>query len=921
MKFTKPDTTYWNRKLQAYLHDPFDKVFKISEHERRASELLEILGEQLENINFWQDADIIASSIERATLPGFHNDESKSGAVNFAEFPLITHPTGAEQPLRFDIPKSVTPENIIEELKENLKNYIGTKVGEGGISDSFAGKPDDFAIARFFYLHLVLRFKLAENENSHLGQLWHRLPADSRFPDHSIWNHCQLVSAFNSCMDFATTQIGKDFQKIRRENIAISVFSITPVQEFISKSRKLRDYWSSSIMLSYLSFEGIRWVMEHLGPDHILYPSMMDQPLITEYLKKRFSLMGVNLWKNHPKGVATFPNKFVFLTPKNRAEEIRISIEEHIRKEWLTIYEKVRTFTEKKFLIDEKSDYYKNLWERETSNFWEFKFASVKLIDIADKGELKELFEKSAIEKELETEECFKKMSQILYHNDARDPSLYGISHSLVQTLLASQKASRKVPMREEPGEKCHLCGEFEVLHTEDCRDKRGSEYSKHIKAVWSKIRDEAYEADTKPNERLCAICTVKRFLPLVMADESNKDSLLYSVFKKSETFPSTPEIALYDFSKRNKNKKIREIAKKLYAGEEVKEVKNKDKYYAILIMDGDKMGDLINGKTIGATWSSIMHPKIKEKIEGNNKFPKEIIDGWKKLLKEKVRNMIPSVHASISESLGDFAIYGVVPIIEKYGGKLIYAGGDDVAAVLPIQNVLEAAKEIKNYYTHSFRSIGVDGKSEVVSEIAKNRAGKLSVGLGKSEGISISAGILICHFKEPLSQMILDAHNLLDNVAKRICNRNACAIKLRKRAGGDRIFYAKWDDNEKWEAFKKFSNAIKTTDSLSVSTSLIYRLEKFRDGIEAILKTENDEILQKFLEKQLSRSEKGSELDTSNIAKIMKEICVYEKINEKGEKEKIFDPERLIVAAFLASTNQSEAKQIEEIKEEEEKK
>ena len=83
MSFKKPSTAYWNRKLQAYLHDPFDKVFNIPGHESRASELLEILGEQAENEQFWKEADILASGIERGTVPGYKKNDLQSGAVDF----------------------------------------------------------------------------------------------------------------------------------------------------------------------------------------------------------------------------------------------------------------------------------------------------------------------------------------------------------------------------------------------------------------------------------------------------------------------------------------------------------------------------------------------------------------------------------------------------------------------------------------------------------------------------------------------------------------------------------------------------------------------------------------------------------------------------------------------------------------------
>lgn len=887
MSFSKPSTEYWNRKLQAYLHDPFDKVIHIPGHETRASELLEILGEQTDNVQFWKEADILASGIERGTVPGYKKDNLKSGAVDFSKSPVITHPTGTENILKFDIGLD-SKEEIINELKSGLEKFIGMIGGGGGYSDEFKGDPDSFAIARFYYLHLVLRFKLAENDNSKLGQLWHRIPADSRFPDHSIWNHNQLVSALNSCMDFVSESAETGYEQERRNNIGLSVFSISPVQGFIGKSRKLRDYWSSSIILSYLAFEGIKWVVENLGPDHILYPSLIDQPLFAEYMKKGWRLKEKHiplLWKKHPKNIATFPNKFLFLAPVNKQNEIIESIKKHIKTEWENIVEKTKEYTKQKLELQD-SDFYDSLWERQAKHFWEFSSEIVKLADLGDKDEILKLFLKDDVQESIETAEIFKKL-----YRSSKDPMLYGISHSLVQKTLASGKMVKKILREPEPGEKCQLCGEFEVLHAEDHRDKSAKEYSRHLKDVWKKINDESGETDFKENERLCTICTIKRTLPLII--KNNKDHILNSVFGKDSSFPSTTEIAIQN-SKIEGD--IKKIAQKLYNSKEVEGIGERDKYYAVLMMDGDKMGDLINGKTIGARWRSIIHPDLRDKIEGKNEFNKDMIEEWKKLFDKKVRNLIPSVHASISESLGDFAIYGVAPIINKYNGKLIYAGGDDVAAVMSLDNVLNTAQEIKNYYIKAFRSIGTDGKTD--DDIKTNKPGKLSVGLGNSDGISISASILICHHKEPLSQMIARGHELLDKKAKNELGRNACAIELKKRSGGSRYYSVKWSEKDKWDAFSNFGNHVKKEESVSISTSLIYRLEKFRSGIEAILEQENwSDLLEKFLQKHLERSGSGEEINKLEMSKVIKNICVYEKDNER-----FFKPERLIVAAFLSN-------------------
>ena len=272
MTFTKPDTAYWERKFIAYMHDPLDKIFRIRGHGERSALFLDKYGLQKPNEDFWKRADVIAAGFERGQVPSYSADSNRNGAVNFLKNPIITHPTSEKAQLRISMPaaRGKTLEYINEKLLEFIEKEIGMKPGQGGYSDQFKGDEYQFAVARFLYTHLILRFKLAENNVGGLGAFWHRVPADSRFPDHSIWQHNALCSAICSCIELAEND----------SEIGMMVFSITPVQQFISKARKLRDYWTGSVVLSWLAFEGMRWVIENLGPDHILYPSLIDQPLV-----------------------------------------------------------------------------------------------------------------------------------------------------------------------------------------------------------------------------------------------------------------------------------------------------------------------------------------------------------------------------------------------------------------------------------------------------------------------------------------------------------------------------------------------------------------------------------------------------------------------------------------------------------------
>jgi CRISPR-associated protein. len=255
----KPDTGYWDDKFAAHMHDPIDKVFRIQGHEERGAKQLEVFGLQKPNDEFWKKADSIAAGFERGQVPSYSKNPNSSGAVDFLKNPVITHPTSNKSHLKINLPESVSvksADDISSKLLESLRKNIGMKASEGGYADKdmFKNAPDKFAMARFLYTHLVFRFRLAEEDVAGIGALWHRLPADSRFPDHSIWQHNALTSALYSCMGMANDA----------NQAGMMIFSITPVQAFISKARKLRDYWTGSVLLSWLAFEGIRWVIENL---------------------------------------------------------------------------------------------------------------------------------------------------------------------------------------------------------------------------------------------------------------------------------------------------------------------------------------------------------------------------------------------------------------------------------------------------------------------------------------------------------------------------------------------------------------------------------------------------------------------------------------------------------------------------------
>lgn len=952
------DLDYWIHKTKAFLHDPPDKAIHIPGHEERSNALLDALGLTGSSLSEeeYKAADIIASGMDRATLPGYHaTDDQKKGQVDFCKTPAITHPTGSDQALAIDLPSLFADGGqavaaIGAEMQALVKKDLGDRAGSGqGLSEHplYKGKEAAFAPARFHYLFFLLRQRLAKEDIGGLGGLWHRLPADTRLPDHSIWQHNGLVSALASC------------QRLGGGKASLMVFALTPVQDFVSRARKLRDYWSGSILLSWLAFEGIKAVIHELGADHILYPSLHGQPLVAGLLAE-WGMTDLLDTEKETSGVASFPNKFVCLAPTGREAELAARIEEAISSAWRHLGQETRTFLEKK--IKRQDSYIRQQFERQLGGYWEFHWAAAPLVKGGERSEVEELLHKDSIVEAfdfLKDSNALLIKKGILKHPSPGQGQLYSVSHRLAQAWLAAGKSQRRDRRAKEEGIKCDLFGEFEILHyeTECGKNPKPSE-----DPFWQHVRQAFCDSpDFGNNERLCAIAMVKRLAYRVCRTIDGHP--LGPMFKEAETFPSTTEMALHDWWRQlgvrakdqdkpgeaqkvaealacfewqgNKDKARQRLAQWFHELNEPKvterqgheisvidsekeksaareifklnPIKDIHKYYAVLLMDGDKMGKLVNGETLGATWQSALHPDLVKRLQGD--FDPDYKRFWQDRL-ARTRLIAPAVHAAISEALGDFSILTVPAIIEeKYQGRLIYAGGDDVCAILPAATVLDAARDIAQAYGRGFTvAVGGEEGTAGVAGRWRPKAGKLGVHLGHGEKISISAGIMIAHHKKPLGRVIGRAHELL-NRAKKEGGRNAFALELDKRSGGGRLFMAGWNEEKNGQTmldhFLVTSAALQSSEQAAMSSSLAYRLASFDDGLKALINS-HPEQLGAFIAKQLDRSGISKEMPKEERKERMKEVAdhvaaLIGRMDGKGD----LPFEALVVANFIGQSRE----------------
>lgn len=145
----------------------------------------------------------------------------------------------------------------------------------------------------------------------------------------------------------------------------------------------------------------------------------------------------------------------------------------------------------------------------------------------------------------------------------------------------------------------------------------------------------------------------------------------------------------------------------------------------------------------------------------------------------------------AISKALHGFAS-DVRGLVRQHHGHAIYSGGDDVLALVPLPEALACARTLAEAF------------AKALQPVAK------SLGLEAAEHPTLSVGLAIGHLMEPLGALRKRAGHA-EHLAKGDTEkkpRNALAIVLGIRSGGELEWRANWDDREALAELEAFTNA-----------------------------------------------------------------------------------------------------------------
>lgn len=729
------------KKIQALLHDPPEKAIILGKigHEGRARDLMAELG-LLDEAMIPPDvktADHIASAADRINFP-----RHEHFIADFCSKPVIKHPLSA---MEFDLKK--LPDEFTD-----IANSVDRAILH--LADKYSSDKEKIYLT--LWREMLDSLKDKENDKAHLGQLWEFLPADTRIPDHSIWEHKKVTSAIAGALP----------------EPAFLLFAIGPVQEFIATARKTQDLWAGSYLLSYLSWSAMEVVAEKFGPDSLIFPDLCGQPFAEKWLVDEKKLKLPNISTDELSS-PTLPNRFLAIVPENAVKDIADKAKQAVKDTFKEVCGAVKEKVAEILKID--SSQWDAIWSRQTEDFIETYWAAVP-VDNYYKflSAYKPLM---GLTNDTDFDNLLKE-----YKAKGFDPNIgtvYGQIYRLVEKTLGSRKAVRDFKQTDEPNHKCTLCGMREPVHPGTYNNQNCSDTSGALKKWWQEVVLPKFPQIRK-SERLCAVCVTKR----LSSKHYFKDALRFDI---NDNFPSVSMIATASFKLRvienlanndlktkvglfvdsikslvdarwsgipmpmviracrdeiskdfarlegdwlyketledkktlwEENKSvipkeenfneliktaktrqrelfdaIKEIDKIL---PEDKRIGNPSTYYAVLLMDGDNMGKWLSGE-YAPTIGEVLHPFVKNALENDQ--------NWQELLKQK-RPLNPSLHLATSKALRDFSLHVVREIVERdHLGKLVYAGGDDVLAFVNLKDLPEVMRKLRAYFSGSLKS------------------------------------------------------------------------------------------------------------------------------------------------------------------------------------------------------------------------
>ena len=497
--------------------------------------------------------------------------------------------------------------------------------------------------------------------------------------------------------------------------------AIGPVQGFVSQSRRTRDLWGSSYLLAFLSAHAMHGA-ENAGA-RIVQPAIGDDPLYGWVAGRR---------TGDPPRFGTLPNHFVAEVDGGDARRVALAADESIAAAWKRVHDAVWDgFVAHACPTGSGTE---AIWTRQVDAFWEVMWTAAPT---GDQGRS-----------------------------------------------FARRKRWRSHLGPDEPGDKCTVMHDLQELSGYVRAQDRGAQDQ-----FWERVRDSVGSLDLRDNERLCAIALVKRLLP---KPEVARQALGWDV--DAARWPSTVYVGAVPWMRRVVSAVPRLAAD--YADVAIRYgpagVRSTQcpPFGLDVLGAGDFPGldanylhrEFVTSKRLCPLNESAGTDSRKELADRLNViYDANDEDGRRVGLPPAFyallladgdhlgRLLCQLGGGAVSEALRVFT--GRVPeVVKKHYGVTVYAGGDDVLAMLPAPSALDCAQALSDAYRSAFSV--TDAKGEA----------------------TLSAAAVFAHIRLPLNHVLGEAHRLLDTVAKDGNGRDSLVAAVLKPGGPYCQWVTTWD-------------------------------------------------------------------------------------------------------------------------------
>ncbi|WP_231889439.1 type III-B CRISPR-associated protein Cas10/Cmr2 [Tistrella mobilis] len=644
--------------------------------------------------------------------------------------------------------------------------------------------------------------------------------------------------------------------------------SIGPVQGFVAQARRTRDLWAGSFLLSWLTGKAMAAVTAAGG--RILVPAVDRDPLF-------LAITGV------PSGLAAAP--FIGSLPNQFSADLPEGVDPAICRKavqdaWCGLGQAVRDT----FVTDAVATAAKGgrpaldaLWDRQMAGFWEVIWVAGPQLPPAETG------------------------------------------HWLA--MRKNWRAHlRSGPTGADGGDNCLLMGDWPELSgwLRSVRSERAKQ-----DAFWAALRRAVREKPTDVDtlelaegERLSAIALVKRLFP-VLPEPVLKRAIGWvpgGSRDRLRSWPSTRYMAALPWMQRLQADQAGKALARTYADEIGRETelagyrvaeRHASRHLGLpeqagfMALDGNLFFDAALANPREFKVSDVTRKKLRTRLaklidEGGIGAPSPyyavlLMDG------DNVGALIRSAGVDPVTALFSGFTAQVDTRVRAARGATIYAGGDDVMALLPLPDAIACARDLQRAYRDAAH------KAAAASGLAPTAAAAFVA------AATISAGIVFAEAAVPLRLVLERARTLLKDLAKTANGRNSLALAILKPGGKDREWVSAWD-GPAVDALVRMVDGMVNPREVRVSSGFIHALAgpfgTMLAGLHAAddLPDFDDDRLLDLLIETFRGDPSTRTLSEAQLRTVMvdyRNLC--RRMRGDGGKTAAFDPGAGLVLRFLA--------------------